>query len=78
MTSTPNDLTARLQRRLESERPEIGETAVSELLRLGKSLRSVANDALRSIEADMATATGRLSGRLPRGSCQPICKRYGN
>ena len=72
MTWTPNDLTARLQRRLENERRQIEETAASELRRLGESLRSIASGALRSIEADTAAWTGRMRGLLTRGWLRPL------
>ena len=72
MTSTPNDLTARLQRRLEAERQQIEETAADELRRLGKSLSAVPRDALRSIEADTAAATGRVSALLMRAWLLPL------
>lgn len=75
MTSTPNDLTARLQRRLGTERRQIEETAASELRRLGESLRSVANDALRCIESDTAAATGRMSALLLRAWLRPVAVR---
>ena len=67
MTSTQSDLTARLRRRLETDHQEFEETAASELRRLGESLSAVASDALRSIEADMAAATGRIRALLLRG-----------
>ena len=71
MTSNPNDVTSRLRRRLEAEREQIEETAASELRRLGESLNGVANDALRTIEADTALATGRLSAMLMRAWILP-------
>ena len=69
MTSSPNELTARLRRRLEADHREIEETAASELRRLGESLSAVVNNALRTIEADTAAATGRLSA--------PCCRARG-
>ena len=72
MTSHPNDVTARLRRRLETERQEIEETAASELRRLGESLSAVASDALRTIEADTAAATGRLTALLMRAWLRPL------
>ena len=72
MTSSPNDLTSRLRRRLETERQQIEETAASELRRLGESLSAVASDALRTIEADTALATGRLSAMLMRAWILPL------
>ena len=58
MTSSPNDLTSRLRSRLETDRKQIEETAARELKQLGESLSAVRSDALRSIEADTAEATG--------------------
>ena len=66
MTSNPNDLTSRVRRRLEADRLQIEETATRELERLGKSLSAAASGALRSIEADTAAATARVSGLLRR------------
>ena len=71
MTSTPNELTSRLRRRLETEHREIEETVASELRRRGASL-SVVVDALRTIEADTASAVGRLSGLLRRAWLMPL------
>ena len=71
MTSSPNDLTARLRRRLETDHREIEETAATELRRLGESLSAAVNDALRTIEADTAAATGRLSALLLRAWLRP-------
>ena len=72
MTSTPNELTSRLRRRLEAEHREIEETAASELRRLGGSLSAVVNDALNTIEADTAEAVGRLSSLLRRAWLRPL------
>ena len=72
MTSTPNDLTARLQRRLETERQQIEETAARELRRLGESLNAVANDALRTIEADTEVTVRRVSALLLRAWLRPL------
>ena len=72
MTSNRSDLTARLQRRLENERAEIEVTAVRELKVLGESLRGVAKNALRTIEADTAAATGRMRGILLRAWLRPL------
>ena len=60
-------MTARLRRRIETDHQEIEEIAASELQRLAESLSAVASDALRSIEADMEAATGRIRGFLLRG-----------
>ena len=72
MTSNRSDLTSRLQRRLESERIEIETTAERELKVLGESLRGVASNALRTIEADTAAATGRMRGMLLRAWLWPL------
>ena len=72
MTSTPNELTSRLRRRLEAEHREIEETVASELRRRGESLSAVVDDALRTIEADTAAAGGRLSALLRRAWILPL------
>ncbi len=72
MTSTPNELTSRLRRRLEADHREIEETAASELRRLGGSLSAVVDGALRTIEADTAGAVGRLSALLRRAWLLPL------
>ena len=72
MTSTPNELTSRLRRRLETDHRQIEETAASELRRLGESLSAVVNGALRTIEADTASAVGRLSALLRRAWLLPL------
>ena len=72
MTSTPNELTSRLRRRLEADHRQIEETAASELRRLGESLSAVAGGALRTIEADTASAVGRLSALLRRAWLRPL------
>ena len=72
MTSTPNELTSRLRRRLEADHREIEETAASELRRLGEGLSAVVNGALRTIEADTASAVGRLSAMLRRAWLLPL------
>ena len=72
MTSNRSDLTSRLQRRLETERAEIEATAARELKTLGESLRGVAGNALRTIEADAAAATGRMRGMLLRAWVRPL------
>ena len=66
MTSGPTDLTSRLRRRVEADRRQIEETATRELERLGESLSAAASGALRSIEADTAAATARVSVLLRR------------
>ncbi len=72
MTSTPNELTSRLRRRLEAENREIEETVASELRRRGKSLSAVVDGALRTIEADTAEGIGRLSAVLRRAWLRPL------
>ena len=72
MTSSPNDLTSRLRSRLEADRRQIEETAARELEQLGESLSAVASDALRSIEADTAAATARVSVLLRRAWLRPL------
>ena len=72
MTSTPNELTSRLRRRLEAEHRQIEETTESELRRLGESLSAVVNNALRTIEADTVTVVGRLSVLLRRAWLRPL------
>ena len=71
-TSSPGDLTSRLRSRLEADRKEIEETATRELRRLGESLSAVRSDALRSIEADTAEATGRMRELLMRAWLRPL------
>lgn len=71
-TSTPNDLTSRLRRRMEADRRQIEEIAARELERLGESLSVVASGALRSIEADTAEATGRMRELLLRAWLRPL------
>ena len=72
MTSTRSDLTSRLQRRLEADRLETERTAAHELKLLGESLRGVARNALRTIEADTAAWIGRVRGMLLRAWLLPL------
>ena len=72
MTSTPNELTSRLRRRLEADHRQIEETVASELRRRGESLSAVVDDALNTVEADTAAAVGRLSGLLRRAWLRPL------
>ena len=72
MTSNQGDLTSRLQRRLGTERVEIEATATRELKVLGENLRGVAESALRTIEADTAAATERMSAVLLRAWIRPL------
>ena len=72
MTSNANDLTERLRRRLETERQAIEELTASELERLGANSRRVANNALHTIEADTAVATGRMRALLLTAWLRPL------
>ena len=72
MTSNANDLTERLRRRLESERQAIEELTASELERLGANSQRVASNALRTIEADTAAATGRMRSLLLNAWLRPL------
>ena len=65
-------MTARLRSRLKADRRQIEETAASELRRLGESLRAVANDALRTIEADTAVANARVRVLLLNAWLRPL------
>ena len=71
-TSSANDLTVRLRRRLETERREIEELTASELKRLGENSRRVARSALRSIERDTEEATGRMRELLAKAWQRPL------
>ncbi len=65
-------MTSRLRSRLEADRRQIEETAERERERLGESLSAVASGALRSIEADTAAATARVSVLLRRAWLWPL------
>ncbi len=71
-TSTANDLTERLRRRLESERREIEELTASELKRLGENSRRVARNALGTIERDTEEATGKMHELLATAWQRPL------
>ena len=71
MTSSQNDLAARLRRKLETDRREIEQTATAELQRLGASLSSAASSAQRSIDADMAAWMERTRAVLTRAWLLP-------
>ena len=71
-TSSANDLTERLRRRLECERKEIEELTASELGRLGENSRRVARNALRTIERDTEEATGRMRELLLKAWLRPL------
>ena len=72
MDSNANDLTARLGRRLETERREIEELTANELERLGENSRRVARRALRSIERDTAEAVGKMRELLVKAWLRPL------
>jgi hypothetical protein len=65
-------LTARLGRRLETERRKIEELTASELERLGENSRRAARSALRSIERDTEEATGRMRELLVKAWLRPL------
>ena len=71
-TSSANDLTERLRKRLESERREIEELTASELGRLGEHSWRVARNALRTIERDTEDATGRMRELLLKAWLRPL------
>ncbi len=71
-TSTANDLTERLRRRLESERREIEELTASELGRLAENSRRVARNALGTIERDTEEETGRVRELLLKAWLRPL------
>ncbi len=72
MDSNANDLTARLGRRLETERREIEELTANELKRLGENSRRVARSALRSIERDTEEAVGKMRELLVKAWLRPL------
>ena len=72
MTSSGNDLTERLRRRLETERREIEELTASELERLAENSRRVAKNALSTIERDTEQATGRMRELLLKAWLRPL------
>ena len=72
MDSNANDLTARLGRRLETERRKIEELTANELERLGENSRHVARNALRSIERDTEEAVGRMRELLVKAWLRPL------
>ena len=71
-TSNPNDLSARVRSRMEADRRQFEETTASELRRLGERSRAVANDALRTIEADTGAATARSRALLLNAWLRPL------
>ena len=72
MTSSANDLTDRLRKRLETERREIEELTASELKRLAENSRRVARNALSTIEHDTEEATGRMRELLVKAWLRPF------
>ena len=72
MTSSANDLTERLRRRLETERKEIEELTAGELKRRGANSRRGARNALRTIERDTVEATGRMYSLLLKAWLRPL------
>ncbi|WP_423926184.1 hypothetical protein [Candidatus Palauibacter sp.] len=71
-TSSANDLTERLRRRLENERREIEELTASELARLAENSRRVARSALGTIERDTEEATGKMRELLVKAWLRPL------
>ena len=72
MDFNANDLTARLGRRLETERRKIEELTANELERLGENSRRVARRALRSIERDTEVAVGNMRELLVKAWLRPL------
>ncbi len=72
MTSSGNDLSDRLRKRLETERREIEELTATELKRLGENSRRVARNALSTIERDSEEATGRMRELLAKAWQRPL------
>ena len=71
-TSNPNGLSARLKSRMAAARQQIEETTASELRRLGENSRAVANDALRTIEADTRATVARVRVMLLNAWLRPL------
>jgi hypothetical protein len=72
LDSNANDLTARLGRRLETERREIEELTASELERLGENSRRVARNALSTIERDTEVAVANVRELLAKAWLRPL------
>ena len=72
MTSSTNDFTERLRRRLETERREIEELTASELERLAENSRCGARSALRTIKRDTEEETDRMRELLLRACLRPL------
>ena len=71
-TSTANDLTDRLRKRLESERREIEELTARELGKLGENSLRAARNALSIIERDTEEATGKMRELLAKAWLRPL------
>ncbi len=71
-TSTANDLSDRLRKRLESERREIEELTASELKRLAENSRRVVRNALGTIERDTEVAVGNMRELLAKAWLRPL------
>ena len=72
MTSNPNDFNVRLASQMAAERRQIEKTAASELRRLGKNLRAVANDELRTTETVTAAGIARIHVVLLNAWLRPL------
>lgn len=68
----PNDLSARLRSLLGADRQQIEETPANKLRQLRERLRAVANDTLRTIEADAGAATARMRVMLLNAWLGPL------
>ena len=71
-TSSANDFTERLRRRLENERREIEELTARELERLGENSRRVARNALSTIERDTEEEVGRMRALIMKAWLRPF------
>ena len=71
-TSNPNDLNDRVRNRLAADRRQFEEMAASELRQLGENLRAVANDELRTTEADTAVRVARVRVMLLNAWLRPL------
>ena len=71
-TSNPNDLSDRVRHRMAAERRRFEKTAASELRQLGENLRAVANDELRTTEADTAVRVARVRVMLLNAWLRPL------
>ncbi len=71
-TSNPNELSARVKNRMETDRRQIEAATTGELRRLGANLRAVVSDELRTTEADTAAATARTRLLLLNAWLRPL------